>query len=318
MDRQGVAQRAGEAAGPARLALPLEEGGPAGGVLSGTYPDPGFAEDMATQAELAAHTGQLDAHGAAAVATAPGGERTATELDAGLAELDHRLRGLLSASPDLLQDHAHLYDDFFGGHTTSGLVGALGWTVETTGGGTLAAATSTIDGAPGWYALQTGSTTTTGVTALALGPPTLRGHPVLIWEERVSWPSVNGGGQHATTRVGLTDRTTTQPDNGYWFELTSADTSLHCRTAKATARSDVDSGVVPVAGRWYRLRIVSDGGGVAYFLVDGALVATIRSPLPGDSAAEAFGPTTAIAKTAGTGTSRALRVDYCYLLHSQR
>lgn len=36
--------------------------GPAGGVLSGTYPNPGFASDMATQAELDAHEAASDPH----------------------------------------------------------------------------------------------------------------------------------------------------------------------------------------------------------------------------------------------------------------
>lgn len=36
--------------------------GPAGGVLAGTYPDPGFAEPMATGAELAAHAAAESPH----------------------------------------------------------------------------------------------------------------------------------------------------------------------------------------------------------------------------------------------------------------
>lgn len=55
-------------------------GGPAGGVLSGQYPDPGFAVDMATQAELDALAGSVVLDGAAA-----GGVLSGTYPDPGFA-----------------------------------------------------------------------------------------------------------------------------------------------------------------------------------------------------------------------------------------
>jgi len=46
--------------------------GPAGGVLGGTYPNPGFAVDMATQAELDTHTAlTTTAHGGIVASTDP-------------------------------------------------------------------------------------------------------------------------------------------------------------------------------------------------------------------------------------------------------
>jgi hypothetical protein len=58
--------------------------GAAGGVLSGTYPNPGFAADMATQAELDAHTGSTsNPH---SVTAAQVGAYTTSEADALLAD----------------------------------------------------------------------------------------------------------------------------------------------------------------------------------------------------------------------------------------
>lgn len=57
--------------------------GPAGGVLSGTYPDPGFAVDMATQAELAA---EVAAAINAILDGAPAGLDTLNEIAAALGD----------------------------------------------------------------------------------------------------------------------------------------------------------------------------------------------------------------------------------------
>lgn len=72
----------------AAAASAVLDGDAAGGVLSGTYPNPGFAADMATQAELDAHTGASSgAHAASAIAFTPAGSIAATDVQAAIEEV---------------------------------------------------------------------------------------------------------------------------------------------------------------------------------------------------------------------------------------
>lgn len=75
----------------AAAASAVMDGDSAGGVLSGTYPNPGFASDMATQAELDAHVNDTSAAHAASAISADSTTLvgTGTDVQAVLEELDN-------------------------------------------------------------------------------------------------------------------------------------------------------------------------------------------------------------------------------------
>lgn len=76
------------AEGDTRLTNARTPTGAAGGVLGGTYPDPSFAADMATQAELDAHINDTSAaHAASAIAFTPAGTIAATTVQAAIEEV---------------------------------------------------------------------------------------------------------------------------------------------------------------------------------------------------------------------------------------
>lgn len=70
------------------------DGDTAGGVLAGTYPNPSFASDLATQVELDAHINDTSAaHAATSVGVTPFGTIAATQVQAALEEIVNEATG---------------------------------------------------------------------------------------------------------------------------------------------------------------------------------------------------------------------------------
>jgi hypothetical protein len=85
----------------ALVANAVMDGDAAGGVLSGTYPDPDFAVDMVTQAELDAHTDDTtDAHDASAIST------NTTDFDNNLSSADDTVQKALETLDEMASSAA--------------------------------------------------------------------------------------------------------------------------------------------------------------------------------------------------------------------
>lgn len=122
----------------------VRDGDTAGGVLSGTYPNPGFASDMATQAELDAHLNDTsDAHDASAISIADAGnDFTATDVEGALAELQADAETDAQNLADHLADTSDAHDasaisvlDTNGDYTATDVEGVLAEIAPQLGGG---------------------------------------------------------------------------------------------------------------------------------------------------------------------------------------
>jgi hypothetical protein len=322
-----------------------------GGVLAGTLDAPSFAADMATQAELDAHTGDTsDAHDASAISVADaGGLFTATEVEAALAETatalntaetqiadledetDPRARVLTAGAPGgSARSWMRIEDDFYGSGTVAQQIGQLGW--GTSVSGTAAEVANISANAAGRQTgvkqLQTG-TDTTGFCSILLAGNQQEAAPVfhVRWVFRI--PNLSDGTNDFHTVIGLHDYVlaggTGTIVDGFAFRYNDGVNSGRFQAitsdAGVTTGTATDTGVTVVGGTWYTADIVCNGAGtVTYYLADGtnalAQVAQHTGSTNFPDSGDLYSPIATIEKTAGT-TERVLDIDYFFLYLEQ-
>jgi hypothetical protein len=130
---------------------------------------------------------------------------------------------------------------------------------------------------------------------------------VVEWRAKVPDLST-ASDEFAVTLGAASDPTAGESSLGYYFryERELGGNWVAC-VASGTDRTRVDSGVPVVADGFVRARVMNDGAGIAYFYLDGSLVATISANHPPERST--YGPVAGITKTSGSA-DRSVVVDY--------
>lgn len=263
---------------------------------------------------LVQYKADLD-YDATEISAAPGGERIGTTVDAQLAELDIRDGAL--ARLKKMDTTVEEWDHMMSGGITGALTGQGGWGLDVVGTGAIPL------GVLGADANSLGFTTQTvialnDVACISRHTAQMEGSPAFILAFRGRLVTLVDGVHDLKWWFGLlSSRTATESANGYYFEYSSADTSWHFKTAKASVRADVDTAVVADTNyHWFIVQ--SDGAGTIRAWIcdsivdwdDGNLapVATVtdstKIPVVGGGG---FGPAHVTVKTLGSGTGRNVR-----------
>ena len=218
-----------------------------------------------------------------------------------------------------------LRDDFCSGGTSSGQIGALGWTVSTIAGTSITPSYNAGSAAHPCELRGIGvsSTSANDGRALYLVNPTgpfQNAASTPNWEAKFIWQYPTNAAE-LRSRVGLVK--SDEPNvlvptafMGVRIDVDSAwdpaGTTLVACVCNGNTKSnctDVDTGVTVSANTWYKLHIWSDGSGVIKMRVNDGSVITFDNPSTLPASNIDFQPGWIVGRTGGTG-SRQAYIDF--------
>lgn len=212
-----------------------------------------------------------------------------------------------------LSTMAEVYEDWLGGNA----VGSTGWAAATTSGAGANGAMLAAEAAhPGIVRYSTGTTATGRAKNRKSADFLMLGGGAVTFEYLVRLSALSTGTERYTVDIGLGDAVVAGEDTDavkfrYNDSVAGGDWQGVCRSNGT--ETILDTGVIPVAGAWTRLRgVVNADATSVEFFINGTSVGTVATNIPAAAGRELslkFG----IEKSIGL-TNVDLDVDYIYLM----